>query len=164
MNDEELGVDIFVGRDGDDRFMSVPEDRIGKEKKLKLEQDSIAMQRANFCRGTPPIVPENSHLSHELCEMTFSKQCMDPTRNKQIAKKRLSRDVINIRHLVILATSRLDTLVCRAFCPDQAEPCLLSLCERGNENQRRYELSSLQEGERLNRVWRVVIEYQGGRI
>lgn len=52
MSDEELGLDIFMERDGEDRFITIAEDVTGKEKRLHLERDPIVIQRAIVCRGT----------------------------------------------------------------------------------------------------------------
>ena len=52
MSDEELGLDIFVERDGEDRFITITEDTTKKERRLQLESDLIAYQRAIVCRGT----------------------------------------------------------------------------------------------------------------
>ena len=52
MSDEELGLDTFVERDGEDRFITITEDMTGKERRLQLELDLIAYQRAIVCRGT----------------------------------------------------------------------------------------------------------------
>ena len=52
MSDEELGLDTFVERDGEDRFITITEDTTKKERRLQLESDLIAYQRAIVCRGT----------------------------------------------------------------------------------------------------------------
>ncbi|KAL9124765.1 MAG: hypothetical protein Q9217_005935 [Psora testacea] len=52
MSDEELGLDTFVERDGEDPFITITEDITGKEKRLQLERDPIVIQRAIVCRGT----------------------------------------------------------------------------------------------------------------
>jgi len=52
MSDEELGLDTFIERDDDDRFIIVVEDATGKERRLQLEPVPIAHQRAIVCRGT----------------------------------------------------------------------------------------------------------------
>ena len=52
MSDEELGLDTFVERDGKDRFITITEDETRKERRLQLESDLIAYQRAIVCRGT----------------------------------------------------------------------------------------------------------------
>ena len=52
MDDEELGLDTFVKRDGEDQFISIIEDVTWKEKRLHLERDPIVIQRAIVCRGT----------------------------------------------------------------------------------------------------------------
>ncbi|KAL2047792.1 hypothetical protein ABVK25_011342 [Lepraria finkii] len=52
MSDEELGLDTFVEREGEDRFITLTEDMTGKEKRLQLERDPIVIQRAIVCRGT----------------------------------------------------------------------------------------------------------------
>ncbi len=52
MSDEGLGLDTFVERDGEDRFITIIEDVTGKERRLQLEQDPIVIQRAIVCRGT----------------------------------------------------------------------------------------------------------------
>lgn len=52
MSDEELGLDTFIERDGEDRFITITEDATGKERRLQLESDLIAYQRAIVCRGT----------------------------------------------------------------------------------------------------------------
>lgn len=52
MSDEELGLDTFVERDREDRFITITEDVTEQKKRLQLEQDSIVVQRAIVCRGT----------------------------------------------------------------------------------------------------------------
>ena len=52
MSDEELGLDTLVERDGENQSITVTEDVTGKEKRLQLELDPIAKQRAIVCRGT----------------------------------------------------------------------------------------------------------------
>ncbi|KAA6414276.1 MAG: hypothetical protein FRX48_02639 [Lasallia pustulata] len=52
MSDEELGLDTFAERDGEDRFITITEDATGKERRIQLESDLIAYQRAIVCRGT----------------------------------------------------------------------------------------------------------------
>ena len=52
MSDEELGLDTFVERNGEDEFITIPEDATGKEKMLWLEREPIVIQRAIVCRGT----------------------------------------------------------------------------------------------------------------
>ena len=52
MSDEELGLDTFVERDGEDRFITITEDDTKKERRLQLESGLIAYQRAIVCRGT----------------------------------------------------------------------------------------------------------------
>ncbi|KAK3177211.1 hypothetical protein OEA41_008540 [Lepraria neglecta] len=52
MSDEELGLDTFVERDGEDRFIIITEDMTRKERRLQLEPALIAYQRAIVCRGT----------------------------------------------------------------------------------------------------------------
>jgi hypothetical protein len=52
MNDEELGLDTFVERDGGNLFITITEDADGKEKRIQLERDPIVIQRAIVCRGT----------------------------------------------------------------------------------------------------------------
>lgn len=58
MSDEELGLDTFTGLDtfrGLDeeyRSITITEDTTGKERRLQLEEDPIAYQRAIVCRGT----------------------------------------------------------------------------------------------------------------
>ena len=52
MSDEELGLDTFVERDGEARFITITEDMTRKERRLQLESDLIAYQRAIVCRGT----------------------------------------------------------------------------------------------------------------
>ncbi|KAL8647621.1 MAG: hypothetical protein Q9210_005451 [Variospora velana] len=52
MSDEELGLDTFIQRDDSDQFITVVEDATGKERRLQLEPDPIASQRAIVCRGT----------------------------------------------------------------------------------------------------------------
>ena len=52
MSDEELGLDTFVERDGEDRLVTITEDAIGQKRRLQLESDLIAYQRAIVCRGT----------------------------------------------------------------------------------------------------------------
>jgi len=52
MSDEGLGLDTFVERDGEDRFITIIEDVTGKERRLQLEQDPIVIQRAIVYRGT----------------------------------------------------------------------------------------------------------------
>lgn len=52
MSDDELGLDTFIKRDGEDRFITITEDVTGEEKRLQLERDPIVIQRAIVCRGT----------------------------------------------------------------------------------------------------------------
>ena len=52
MSDEELGLDTFTERDGEDQFITITEDATGKERRLQLKSDLIAYQRAIVCRGT----------------------------------------------------------------------------------------------------------------
>ncbi|KAL8747174.1 MAG: hypothetical protein Q9190_000914 [Brigantiaea leucoxantha] len=52
MNDEDLGLDTFIERNGADRFITVAEDATGKKTKLQLNLTPIAHQRAIVCRGT----------------------------------------------------------------------------------------------------------------
>ncbi|KAL9028328.1 MAG: hypothetical protein Q9196_003289 [Gyalolechia fulgens] len=52
MSDEELGLDTFIQRDDSDQFITVVEDATGKERRLQLDPDPIASQRAIVCRGT----------------------------------------------------------------------------------------------------------------
>ncbi|KAL8847182.1 MAG: hypothetical protein Q9221_007767 [Calogaya cf. arnoldii] len=52
MSDDELGLDTFIQRDDGDQFITVVEDATGKERRLQLEPDPIASQRAIVCRGT----------------------------------------------------------------------------------------------------------------
>lgn len=51
MSDEELGLDTFVKRDGEDQFITIIEDVTRKERRLQLEQDPIVIQRAIVYRG-----------------------------------------------------------------------------------------------------------------
>ena len=50
--DEELGLDSFIERDGNDTSITVTEDSTGKEMKILLEQQSMVIHRAIVCRGT----------------------------------------------------------------------------------------------------------------
>lgn len=52
MSDDDLGLDTFTERDDGNRFITVAEDLTGKERRLQLESDPIAYQRAIVCRGT----------------------------------------------------------------------------------------------------------------
>lgn len=52
MSDEELGLDTFTGLDEEYRSITITEDTTGKERRLRLEGDPIAYQRAIVCRGT----------------------------------------------------------------------------------------------------------------
>jgi Fungal protein kinase len=52
MNDEELGLDTFTSLDTEHRSITITEDATGKERRLWLEPDLIAYQRAIVCRGT----------------------------------------------------------------------------------------------------------------
>ncbi len=52
MSDEELGLDTFVERDEEDRFITITEDVTGKEKRLQLKSSPIVIQRGIICRGT----------------------------------------------------------------------------------------------------------------
>jgi hypothetical protein len=52
MSDEELGLDTFVERDGEDLFITITEDANGEEKRIQLKQDPMVIQRAIVCRGT----------------------------------------------------------------------------------------------------------------
>ncbi|MCJ1387127.1 hypothetical protein MMC17_010256 [Xylographa soralifera] len=60
MSDEELGLDTFVERNRGDLFITITEDATGKEKRLQLERDPIAIQRAIVCRGTSCYRTEDS--------------------------------------------------------------------------------------------------------
>ncbi|KAL1971575.1 hypothetical protein VTN31DRAFT_2196 [Thermomyces dupontii] len=50
MDEEELGLDTFMERDGDRRFIRVEHE--GTERKLQLELEPLTRQRAIVCRGT----------------------------------------------------------------------------------------------------------------
>ncbi|KAL1977648.1 hypothetical protein VTN31DRAFT_507 [Thermomyces dupontii] len=50
MDKEELGLDTFMERDGDRRFIRVKHE--GTEMKLQLELEPLTRQRAIVCRGT----------------------------------------------------------------------------------------------------------------
>ena len=52
MNDEELGMDTFVERNGGDLFITIMEDATAKEKRFRLEHAPLVVQRAIVCRGT----------------------------------------------------------------------------------------------------------------
>ena len=52
MSDEELGLDTFTGLDEEYRSITITQDTTGKERRLQLEVDPIAYQRAIVCRGT----------------------------------------------------------------------------------------------------------------
>lgn len=52
MSDEELGLDTFIERDGDDRFVSPVENTTGKDTSLQLDRALNIYQRAIVCRGT----------------------------------------------------------------------------------------------------------------
>ena len=52
MSDEELGLDTFMEQDGEDRFVTITEDAMSQKKRIQLERDLIAYQRAIVCRGT----------------------------------------------------------------------------------------------------------------
>ena len=51
-SDDELGLDTFTERDGMRQFITITEDAIGKEERLRLDPSPIAYQRAIVCRGT----------------------------------------------------------------------------------------------------------------
>jgi hypothetical protein len=52
MSDEELGLDTFTSLNEKYRSITIIEDTTGKERRLQLEVDPIAYQRAIVCRGT----------------------------------------------------------------------------------------------------------------
>lgn len=53
MDDEELGLDTVTERQDDQLFVTVSADEArGKKRKLEMEHEPIAYQRAIVCRGT----------------------------------------------------------------------------------------------------------------
>ncbi|KAL9100405.1 MAG: hypothetical protein Q9163_004215 [Psora crenata] len=52
MSDEELGLDNVIEEDGEDRFISIIKDAIGKQTRVQVEPQPIVVQRAIVCRGT----------------------------------------------------------------------------------------------------------------
>ena len=52
MTDEELGLDTFIKRDGEDLFITITEDATGEKKRLQLQREPLVVQRAIVCRGT----------------------------------------------------------------------------------------------------------------
>ncbi len=52
MSDTELGLDTFVERHDDDMFVTVKESGSEKNRRLQLDLEPIARQRAIVCRGT----------------------------------------------------------------------------------------------------------------
>jgi Fungal protein kinase len=52
MNEEELGLDTFIERSGDCRFIHIEQDGVEGRKRLRLESNPITFQRAIVCRGT----------------------------------------------------------------------------------------------------------------
>ena len=67
MTDEELGLDTFIEQDGENQFITVVEDATGKGKKLQLEPNLIAHQRAIVCRGTACFrakIPSSEDVQH----------------------------------------------------------------------------------------------------
>ncbi|MCJ1425542.1 hypothetical protein MMC29_003442 [Sticta canariensis] len=52
MSDEELGLDTFTSLNEEHRSITIIEDTTDKKRRLQLESDPIAYQRAIVCRGT----------------------------------------------------------------------------------------------------------------
>jgi hypothetical protein len=52
MSDNELGIDTFIERHGKEQFITVVESGSGAERRLQLDPEPIAFQRAVVCRGT----------------------------------------------------------------------------------------------------------------
>ena len=50
MSDDELGLDIFIVREGQDNFITIQDDATKKDVKIQLEQQSMIKQRAIIYR------------------------------------------------------------------------------------------------------------------
>ncbi|KAL9607795.1 MAG: hypothetical protein Q9167_007323 [Letrouitia subvulpina] len=75
MSDEELGLDTFVEQDKEDRLITITEDLTGQERRLQLEQNPIAIQRAIVCRGTNCYRSKDTNrLSNSLGSLTSDDQ------------------------------------------------------------------------------------------
>jgi hypothetical protein len=59
MSDEELGLDNFIERDGNDTSITVTEDSTGKEVKILLEQQPTVIRRVIVYRGTTYFHPKD---------------------------------------------------------------------------------------------------------
>jgi len=72
MNDKELGLDTFIERRMGIRSITISEDATGEEKRLRLEPDLIAYQRAIVCRGTSCFLAKASGLKDPQYVVKFS--------------------------------------------------------------------------------------------
>jgi hypothetical protein len=54
MSDEELGLDNFIERDGNNASITVTEDSTGKEMKILLEQQPTVIRRGICLSGEQP--------------------------------------------------------------------------------------------------------------
>lgn len=52
MSNEELGLDTFIGPNGEDQLTTITDNMTGKKKELKLEQNPFVKQRAIVSGGT----------------------------------------------------------------------------------------------------------------
>jgi hypothetical protein len=59
MSDEELGLDNFIERDGNNTSITVTEDSTGKEMKILLEQQPTVIRRVIVYRGTTYFHPKD---------------------------------------------------------------------------------------------------------
>lgn len=60
MSNEDLGLNTFAKQDNDNQFITIVEDAAGKKRRLQLEPNPIAHQRAIVCCGIFAFVPELS--------------------------------------------------------------------------------------------------------
>lgn len=72
MNDKELGLNTFIERKMDIRFITITEDVTEEEKRLRLKSDLIAYQRAIVCHGTSCFLAEASGLKDPQYVVKFS--------------------------------------------------------------------------------------------
>ena len=71
MSDEELGRDTFVKNKDDKLFVALPEVR-GKKRKLVLDPEPIAHQRAIVCRGTTCHLAKATGAAEPDCVVKFT--------------------------------------------------------------------------------------------
>ena len=94
MSDEELGLDTFIERDRENRFITITEDVTGQEKRLQLEQKPIVVQRAIFCWGT------SCHRSKDLERVSKFSWVSDKRRPEgdllRLARKRRVKGVAKL--------------------------------------------------------------------